>query len=96
VLALVVIVFFNTLVISAITTLVNIDSLAKIIPGFGVIIAQLSPIARQIVQGAIPVVVLAIWTAMMPVMLFCMIEFWFVAFNSRSFRVARNRSVVSN
>ena len=68
-------VFFNTLAVSAIASLIDLESLGRIIPGLKDVIDGLSPVTRQFIQGVIPTAVLAFWTSCLPSLLFCMSSF---------------------
>ncbi len=64
-------VFFNSIAVSAIASLIDLKSLAEIIPGLKSIIESISPVTLQFIQGVIPVAVLVIWTSTLPTFLFC-------------------------
>jgi hypothetical protein len=64
-------VFFTSIAVSAIASLIDLKSLAEIIPGLKNIIESISPVSLQFIQGVIPVAVLVIWTSTLPTFLFC-------------------------
>ena len=69
-------VFFNTIAVSAIASLIDLDSLARLLTFLKDFIANLSPVTRQIIQGVIPTAVLSFWTSSMPFMLYCNIDLY--------------------
>lgn len=51
-------VFYNTIAVSAISSLFDLDSIAKIFPVFREVIDGLSPVTKQFIQGVVPTAVL--------------------------------------
>lgn len=62
-------VFFNTIIVSAISSLFDLDSIAKIFPVLQDVINGLSPVTRQFIQGVVPTSVLTLWTSTLPSLL---------------------------
>lgn len=88
-------VFFNTIVVSTIASLIDLDTLSILIPFFKDIILNMSPNIRQIIQGVIPTAVLALWTSLMPLMLYCK-QFIINFLSSRAISISRIRDFIIN
>ncbi|KAJ3085002.1 hypothetical protein HK102_000404, partial [Quaeritorhiza haematococci] len=67
-------IFFNTVIVSAIASFINLESLALWIPGLKDVIDQMDPVVKQFVQGVIPTAVLAFWTSSLPSLLLILSE----------------------
>lgn len=62
-------IFFNTIIVTAISSLFDLDSISKIFPVFKEMIESLSPVTRQFIQGVVPTAVLSLWTSSLPSLL---------------------------
>jgi hypothetical protein len=78
-------VFFNTIAVSAIASLIDLESLSRIIPVLKELLDSISPVTRQFIQGVIPTAILALWTSGLPSLLSGRIRY----INVSSFSFAR-------
>ncbi|KAI9008420.1 hypothetical protein BC832DRAFT_575403 [Gaertneriomyces semiglobifer] len=59
-------VFFSTIIVSAISALISLDNLQETFPGLKQLLQQLSPTTTQFIQSVIPTIVTAAWTSSLP------------------------------
>lgn len=66
-----VLVFFSTVIITAIAALISLDKLQTTFPMLKEFLERLGPGWTQFIQGVIPTVVAAAWTSSLPGVLIC-------------------------
>ncbi|TPX70665.1 hypothetical protein SpCBS45565_g01605 [Spizellomyces sp. 'palustris'] len=64
-----VLVFFSTIIVTAISALISLEKLQKTFPGLTSFLDNLGPGWTQFIQGVIPAVVTAAWTSSLPAVL---------------------------